>query len=288
MAQSPSHRFGQIIGNLLEEILLPTLEKFCTEKGLYLDKHGERVGVRAGKKVSWEDRYGNVHNLDFVIERNGSVTKQGNPVAFIEAAWRRYTKHSRNKAQEIQGAVLPIAEKYRDDSPFLGAVLAGFFTQESLDQLKSVGFEIVYLPYEDVVSAFRSVGIDINFDETTSDRKFTECIRKIEALTPRNRAKVKTALVAANRSSFDSFFERLQRKLRRLITRVVILPLYGGPIDLPTITAALSFIFEFRPEKREAVDFQKYEILIVFSNGDELRGIFSNKEDAIDFLRKFS
>ena len=55
--------------------------------------------------------------------------KPGKPVAFIESAWRRYTKHSRNKAQEIQGAILPLAETYSESNLFLGAVLAGVFTE---------------------------------------------------------------------------------------------------------------------------------------------------------------
>lgn len=183
MAESPSHRFGQIIGALLEEILLPVLHDFCTSRGLYLDRHGARIGVRSGKKVSWEDKYGNVHDLDFVIEKNGSTSRQGNPVAFIEAAWRRYTKHSRNKVQEIQGAILPIAEKYQRESPFLGVVLAGEFTKASLEQLVSLNFEVVYLSYRSVIDAFAHVGIDVRFDEHTPDASFLKCIKKIGTIT---------------------------------------------------------------------------------------------------------
>jgi len=182
MAESPSHRFGQIIGELLEEILLPILENFCKERDLYLDRHGDRVGVRSGRKVTWEDKDGNKHDLDFVIEKGATATLLGRPVAFIESAWRRYTKHSRNKAQEIQGAVLPIAEKYQNDSPFLGVVLAGVFTQNSLDQLKSVGFRVVYIPYQGVMESFAKIGINARFDESTPDEDFAECVRQIEAL----------------------------------------------------------------------------------------------------------
>lgn len=53
---------------------------------------------------------GNAHDLDFVLERGGSDDKIGMPAAFIETAWRRYTKHYRNNAQEIQGALEPLAE----------------------------------------------------------------------------------------------------------------------------------------------------------------------------------
>lgn len=121
MAQSPAHRFGQLIGELLESVVLPQLDEFCRNEGLYLDSQVRMRPARRGKKVNWEDQYGNVHDLDFVIERDGSDHEIGRPIAFIESAWRRYTKHSRNKAQEIQGAILPLAEKYNWNNPFFGS-----------------------------------------------------------------------------------------------------------------------------------------------------------------------
>lgn len=40
MAQSPSHRFGQIIGEVLESAIHPPLESLVKKHGLYLDtKH---------------------------------------------------------------------------------------------------------------------------------------------------------------------------------------------------------------------------------------------------------
>jgi hypothetical protein len=121
MAESPSHKFGQIIGDVLEVAIEPVLSLFAQENGLYLDKKGPRP-ARKGMKVSWTDLSGNVHDLDFVLEKNGSLTKIGTPVAFIESAWRRYTKHSRNKAQEIQGAILPLAATYQNSAPFIVTV----------------------------------------------------------------------------------------------------------------------------------------------------------------------
>jgi len=59
VALSPSHRFGQIIGDLLEEVMGPQFEMFCSSHGLYLDKSGVRGAARDGKKVSWLDKYGN-------------------------------------------------------------------------------------------------------------------------------------------------------------------------------------------------------------------------------------
>src|SRR3972149_4853370 len=118
MAESPAHKFGQVIGGVLESGIRPQLEEFCHQQGLYLDHQHKDRPARRGRKVTWADDYGNAHDLDFVIEREGTDQTIGQPVAFIEVAWRRYTKHSRNKAQEIQGAILPLAEKYRWNNPF--------------------------------------------------------------------------------------------------------------------------------------------------------------------------
>src|SRR5256885_140332 len=100
MAVAPGHRLGQIIGDVLETAIQPVLADFATEHSLYLDRKGDRP-ARRGKKVTWADDLGNVHDLDFVLERGGTPAKIGVPAAFIETAWRKYTKHSRAKAQEM-------------------------------------------------------------------------------------------------------------------------------------------------------------------------------------------
>lgn len=285
MAESPAHRFGQVIGSLVEEILLPVLADFCSERGLYLDRHGQRVGVRKGKKVTWKDKYGNSHDLDFVIEKNGSALKRGRPVAFIEAAWRRYTKHSKNKVQEIQGAILPIAELYEHDSPFLGVILVGEFTKGALEQLASLNFKVVYLPYESFVAAFSHVGIDARFDQKTSDADFANCVKKLEALSKQARDELKKHLLDANKRSFDEFFNHLRYKLDRLVQRVVVLPLFRAQVEHLSITDALAFISYFE-QSAGSSEFQKYEVTVVFSNKDEAKGMFSSKERAVDFLQQ--
>ncbi|MEZ4633669.1 MAG: hypothetical protein R2856_01600 [Caldilineaceae bacterium] len=94
----------------------------------------------------------------------------GEPVAFIGAAWRRYTKHSRNKVQEIQGRSYWL--KYQWNNPFLGAVLAGEFTRASLEQLESLDCTSCF-PYASLLEAFASQQIDVHFDEATpGDRVF--------------------------------------------------------------------------------------------------------------------
>ncbi|MCB1397592.1 MAG: hypothetical protein KDJ98_16850 [Rhodobacteraceae bacterium] len=284
MAESPSHKFGQIVGNQLEEIMKPVLQDFCDSRGLYLDVQGKRSGVRKGKKVTWLDRYGNSHDLDFVIEKGGTPSQKGRPVAFIEAAWRRYTKHSRNKAQEIQGAILPIAEEYQWDRPFLGAVLAGVFTQGSLDQLASVGFKVLYFPYDSVVAAFGNIGIDVRFDETTPDEDFANCVAAIEALDDSAHDRIKQYLIEANGDLFQSFLKELERVLDRMIERLIVVPLFGDEHEFHTIESAASYIDGFA-EGENGGEFRKYEIIAKFSNGDSIEASFRDKVEARKFLR---
>jgi hypothetical protein len=285
MAKSPSHKFGQIIGDLLEEIMEPQLRTFCQARGLYLDKKGKREGIRGGKKVSWTDKFGNEHDLDFVIEKDATTKKIGRPVAFIEAAWRRYTKHSRNKAQEIQGAILPIYEKYEWDKPFLGAILAGVFTEGSLTQMRSSGFEVILFPYNSIVAAFASVGINAAFDEETPDSDFEECISRIEAMDKKSWDALKGHLINSNKPLLDQFFGHLQATLDRKIELVVLIPLHGKQNEFISIKEAIAFVTSYNENCTFDGRFRKYDVIIKYSNGDKIEGSFNNKEDAIKFLK---
>lgn len=282
MAESPSHKFGQAIGNLLEEILQPLLAEFCSKYNLYLDIKGKR-GARKGKKVTWVDKYGNSHDLDFVIEKGGTPEKKGRPVAFIEAAWRRYTKHSRNKAQEIQGALLPIAEKHDWDTPFLGAIIAGIFTEGSISQLESVGFHVLYIPYDSIVAAFVSQGIDVQFGEDTEDKVFKKCIKQIEKLPQYKRAQIKEHLISANKNGIDKFKNELLLALEKLIEEIIIIPLYGKDMVFHDISSAISFVNSYRASGNDGT-FRKYEVIVKYSNGDSINASFTGKEKLISFL----
>lgn len=284
MAESPSHKFGQLLGNLLEELIEPFLTTFAARSGLYLDYQKNSRAARKGKKVTWEDPYGNVHDLDYVLERDGTGNALGTPVAFIEVAWRRYTKHSRNKAQEIQGAILPLAEKYEWSNPFLGAVLAGVFTEGSLEQLRSLGFHVLFFPYATIVAGFASVGINVSFDERTPDSVFRKCVKQIEKISPATMQKLKGHLGRANKSGIDEFMASLTERLDRMVEKVVVIPLYGRANEFASINTALQFL-DCHTVYEGCGDFRKYEVLISFTNGDKVEGSFKDKAKVREFLQ---
>ncbi|MBA2470482.1 MAG: hypothetical protein H0V37_13840 [Chloroflexia bacterium] len=153
MAKSNAHRWGQIIGDVFEAATLEILQSVAEEHRLFLDSKGIRK-ARRGKLVQWQDVFGNFHDLDYVLERGGTEESIGIPVAFVETAWRKYTKHSKAKAQEIEAALSPLGVTYQDVQPFLGCVLSGEFTQPSLAQLRSKGIRVIHWDSDDVFAAF--------------------------------------------------------------------------------------------------------------------------------------
>lgn len=283
MAKSPTHRFGQIIGDLLEAALEPSLAKFAKEHDLYLDKKGDRPCRKKRKKCSWLDLNKNKHDLDFVLERGGTADKQGMPAAFIETAWRSYTKHSRAKAQEIQGAILPLVETYKAVAPFTGVVIAGWFTEGARTQLESLGFAILHFSHKSVVDAFAQFGIDAAFDEDTPDAEVQKKVDAYAALSVGQRRGIAQYLFASNKDDVLRFMTALEKTVLRQIERIIVLPLHGNTAELTTVDDAIKFIKKYS-ETASDLQIERYEIQVRYNNGNIIEGKFKDKPSAIEFL----
>ena len=286
MAESPAHKLGQIIGDEIEAAIHQPLREIADEYHLYLDYRHIRPARGGKKKVSWKDSYGNAHDLDYVIEEGGCEKKLGRPRAFIETAWRRYTKHSRNKVQEIQGALLPLEETYRRGSPFLGAVLAGDFTGGALDQLRSHGFNLAYSPYETVIRAFGKAGIDMSSDEDTSVAELRRKVRTFDGLKTARRRQIQEEIRSSCSDQLNPFFSALRRSLDRRVRSVFVLTLCGASRAFDSVEDAVLFVTDY-DESISVSDFIRYELNIRYSNGDEVRGAFRQKERCVEFLHSF-
>ena len=286
MALSPSHKLGQMIGDQVEAAIRPRLGTIAKEFGLYLDHKSRRPARGRKTKVSWTDLYGNTHDLDYVLESGGTSRVFGGPKAFIETAWRRYTKHSRNKAQEIQGAIAPLAARFADRKPFIGVVLAGEFTDPALDQLRSHGFAVAYCKYSSIVRAFAKVGVDVSSEEHSSDQELALKVKALESLNKTQLAKVHREILRSNTRQFNQFYRSLRESLMRRVEQILIWPLSGTSHHFGSIPDALEFVRN-NDELASASDFVRYEILISFSNRDEIRGAFGEKAGALEFLQSF-
>lgn len=287
MASSPSHKFGQIIGGFLEYSVRDLLQSFADNNDLYLDYVHSRAARQHKKTVEWTDNKGNRHRLDYVLEKNGSETTLGLPKAFIESAWRRYTKHSRNKAQEIQGAIIPLAENYCNEHPFLGVILGGDFTVGSLTQLESHGFSVLYFPYESIIKAFATVSIDAYFEENTPDEDFEQKVISFEALDHQEIKQIRDKLHGIHCEDIKRFMTDLDVSINRKIKEIVVLPLHGESHIINNISEAITFLDNY-DTVTNSIEFVKFELIVRYTNGDRIEASFKDKLAAKDFLKQFT
>lgn len=287
MATAPGHLLGQIIGNVMEQALKPVLQEMADRHDLYLDSDGARPGVRPGAHVAWTDDLGNSHDLDFVLERGGSDRKQGNPAAFVEAAWRRYTKHSKAKAQEIQGAVLPVLAKWNNVKPTPAAVVAGQWTAPALQQMRSSGFVVLHLNFATTAKVFRDHDIDIEgLGEGTPDEFWQRQCDAYASKTDVGKRALALFLRKAHAAEFQNFVTELERRVMRTIDYVVVTPLHGSGSQYASVKDAIKAVRDY-PCGMEAAPFDRFEIRITYTNGDVIQASFGSSVDAVDFLDTF-
>jgi hypothetical protein len=295
MAESLAHRWGQIIGEAFEVFVHDLLSEVAQRHGLYLDSKKPRA-VRGGQgKVTWQDAYGNKHDLDYVLERGGTDETLGIPLAFIESAWRRYTKHSKNKVQEIEAAVLPIALTFSRHQPFCGAVLAGEFTQNAIHQLVSKSFAVLHIPYDSILAAFHEIGVDASSEDGvggTTEEQFSRKIQQWEALRqPQATNRLLATLNALHRIEISNFKQSLEAAPRRQVVLVRLTVLRGHSVEVANVDSAIAYLIEesrnYRlregGELREA-----FEVQIRFNTGARIEASFPNLQEAVAFLRGFA
>lgn len=288
MAVSPSHALGQIAGYMMEQAFFDMILPVANEFDLFVDRQGPRPARGTRKKVTWVDDHDNKHDLDFVLERGGSSSMLGRPAAFIESAWRRYTKHSVNKAGEIANALVPLRRTFRFDRPFLGALVAGEWTQGGITHMESQGINVLHLPVETLVDAFKVEDIDFRFEETTPAEHMAAQVECWSTIGPEGQENVMKALRESAATQFDAFATRLRDHLSRRVQSVMILPLHGVARTAASVAEALTFLSGMQTTKPSPEDLEllRIEIQVRYSNTDRIEASFSSLADAIVWLEQ--
>ena len=283
---SPGHKLGQLIGNFFEEFFSDRLVKLAEELGFYCDKRGPRPGVRHGRReVIWTDNESNKHKLDYVFERNGSESKQGKPVAFIKLAWRRYTKHSRNKAGEIEAALIPLRDTYRNTCSFVGTILGGEYTEGAIDQLQSKKIGVLYIPYKKIAAAFLTKGMALDYPEKASQKLKFSLIRAWADLKPVDIEDIKKAFEDLIGPDYSRFVQLVKEALLKKIERIRIIPLFGNEMIFASTSDAITAIEEFGMICSGKEEFHKFEVSMRFTNGSKIECSFREREETLEFLR---
>ncbi len=286
MANSVSHKIGEQIGDFFESIiieyLLPIIEE---ESDYYLDYNHPRPARNNEKILKGTDSEGNEHRLDIVIEYGGTEEIKGIPKAYIETAWRRYTKHSKNKVQEISGAILPLVRTYAENMPFYAAILAGEFTKNSLDQLKSQGFFVLHFTYDEIADIYAEEGISIRWNEKTTIEELEELSDYLANISENSKNRMKQSFISKYAKKLERLRIELKETLEIVITEVRVTPVHGKTKTLATPKTAINYIVKYDEESVQPL--MRYEISIRYSNGQEYVMRCITKRQAIQFLTKY-
>ncbi len=166
----------------------------------------------------------------------------------------------------------------------MGVVLAGVFTHGALAQLKSLGFGVLYFPYESVIKAFAKYGIDVAFDEKSAEADFKKKIDSWNNLP--DKSDVAKELLRLNRESVNEFLGLLSDSVSRFIDRIIILPLHGQESISSSVSDAIDFLRKYSVDKPK-LPLNKYEIVIKYNTGDRIEASFKDKNDSIKFLEAY-
>lgn len=276
---SAGHKLGQLVGDWFEQyFVLPLLEKVASNLHLYLD-HRFRKRPARGNKILWTDEDGNRVDYDFVLELDGRDEALGIPVAFLETFWRRGSRHSKDKARDDSGKLLPMRGVH-PTARFLGIVAGGDFTQPARQLVLRNEIDLFYVPKAKIVAAFGNVGLQMDYPDRSAEEYKQELAASFsEGLTKEacgRAAKHLRQLVGE--SALDAYVDRVRAALGALPQELrFIAQKNSAPQVFETISEASAFLT--RPIFNFADAEQSFLYQITYSDGTEFeRGVATMDE----------
>lgn len=265
---SSGHKLGQLVGDWFQDdFVSPILSDVAKALDLYLDHRKNNRTVR-GEKIIWKDEDGNGVDYDFVLELGGSDTNLGIPVAFFECFWRRGSRHSKDKARDDSGKLMPMRNAY-PTARFLGIVGSGDFTNPARELIQSRGIDLFYIPKHKIIESFASLNMVMDYADKADE-------------------KIKGKLATTFAASLDGSAKTdAAKKLRDLMTNAVI----SGYIDRvkSTLSALPQEIRIIRQLKSKAVVFDTVDDAYTFlSSNDVPEFDFSDPETAYTYEVTYS
>ncbi len=144
---NPAAALGQEVGKLIEDELVGSLR-------LAMDGYGHTIGpekLKNGTDV--------VFQIDAVVRDD-----KGNPVILLDPKYIRYTKHNRDKGSWLCVAHYNLRKTYPTIRKSI-AVLAGNWSEPSVELVKSFGIETLRIPFEHISKVTSGFGIEFDWGE---------------------------------------------------------------------------------------------------------------------------
>lgn len=279
---SAGHKLGQLIGDWYEEhFVLPLLQKVADHLKLYLDHRFRKRKARTSDKIVWQDEDKNEVDYDFVMELDGTDKKLGIPVAFFECFWRRGARHSKDKARDDSGKLMPMRDVH-PSARFLGIVAGGDFTAPARTLVQSRHIDLFYVPKGKIVSAFAEHKLQIDYpDNLPEDKKALLADAFERGLTPPVRKRAAATLrTLVGETSLDTYVDRVRAALGALPQELrFIAQRRSKPVVFESIPAATQFLKD--PKFDFAAPAENFIYEITYSDGTE----FERPVGKLDELR---
>ncbi|MDQ6962793.1 MAG: hypothetical protein Q9M28_09780 [Mariprofundaceae bacterium] len=281
---SSGHKLGQIVGDWFEEeVAVDLLSQVASKLGLYLD-HRFRSRICRGSKVLWEDLDGNNVDYDFVLELGGTDNKKGIPLAYFETFWRRGARHSKDKARDDSGKLMPMKITY-PTTRVLGIISAGDFTKPAQELVQSRGIDLFYIPKSHICKAWENVGIQVDYeDSATEEEKRRVADNAVSKLDKETKTEIFSHLVSiVGKAVFDSY-------IQRIIAGVAAIPLefritkflVGSPVIFSNHEDAKSYLKSSLEVGEIEVKLSLFRYQAIFSDGNIFQRADLSKEEALE------
>jgi hypothetical protein len=273
---SSGHKLGQLIGDWYEEyFVLPLLVKAADTLELFVDSRFIEREVREGK-ILWDDLDGNTVDYDYVLELGGTKDKLGTPVAFIECFWRRGARHSKDKARDDSGKLMPMRDTY-PTARFLGIVSAGDFTKPARELVRSREIDLFYVPKDKIVSAFKACGLVMDYPDKLAEDDKAEIVEKFDKeFSEKKKKEVQQSLLGLiGDAAIKSYVDRVSASLSALPQEIrFILRQDSSPIIFESVNEASKFLKS--PTFNMTEPTESYIYQITYSDGSEFEKAVEN------------
>lgn len=293
---SSGHKLGQLVGDWFQDdFVRPILDEVASKLGLYLD-HRMKKRTARGDKIIWEDEYDNGVDYDFVLELGGSDAVLGVPVAFLECFWRRGSRHSKDKARDDSGKLMPMRHAY-PTARFLGILASGDFTKPARELIRSREIDLFYVPKTKVIESFAAFNMKMDYPDKATEQTKAQIAEefgtKLDSTTKSDAAKKLRELMTE--TVVQGYIDRVKSSLSALPQEIRIIgELKSVPMTFETVDKAERFLnaqhlqFDFtKPEEAytyEVTYSDGMEFSVAVSNTTELKELNKNIKKLADHM----
>ncbi len=225
-----------------------------------------------GEKIIWQDVDGNNVDFDFVLELDGTTNKRGIPIAFFETFWRRGSRHSKDKARDDSGKLMPMKDTF-PTARVLGIISAGDFTNPAKELVKSRGIDLFYVEKNKIISAWQKHDLVIDYHDKSSEeiknQISSDIIDSINVDINLLNNVANTLMEIVGQQAIKSYIQRLVSQIGAVPQKYIIeIQSKTDGFTFNSYKGVDEFLIDEEPDIRKFDQHQYYGYSVEFYDGD--------------------